>query len=317
MPTLIQLEYLVAVDKYRHFGKAARACHVSQPTLSQQLQKLEDAIGIILFDRIQKPVVPTPEGTRVIEQAKVVLREQARLLYLGKDTAEGLVGEFRLGIIPTISSDLVPLFVDQFSRAYPKVDLYIEELKTSSILEALEQDRLDAGILATPLPAQNFKVHPLYYESFVLYLANEHPLLDKSELTAADLAGMELWMLTDGHCFRDQVLNFCTRSPKEYGVLKNIHFQSGSLDTLKNLVAQSRGYTLLPALMTRRLSVAERKRHVRPFKKPIPSREVSLIYRRDHWKLAMIGAIEKAIAQCLPPEVGKTQQADQRILEIS
>jgi LysR family transcriptional regulator, hydrogen peroxide-inducible genes activator len=317
MPTLTQLEYVLAVDKHRHFGKAAQACHISQPTLSQQIQKLEDELGVIVFDRIQKPVIPTEDGERMIAQAKVVVREHERLLHLTRVGAQGVQGEFRLGIIPTVSSDLVPLFVERFAQVFPAVELYVEELKTDTILSELRNDRLDAGILATPLPQpQGYKVHPLYYEAFALYLAEGHPLLKKRTLSATDLDGSEMWMLADGHCFRNQIVNFCSLPRGKESVLKNVHFQSGGLDTLRRLVLESRGYTMLPSLMTRRMGQVERERHLRSFRSPEPTREISLVYRRDHWKLGIIAAIEKTIGQSLPEDVDRQRASRHQVLEI-
>jgi LysR family hydrogen peroxide-inducible transcriptional activator len=308
VPTLTQLEYVLAVQKERHFGKAAKACNVSQPTLSQQIQKLEDELGIILFDRIQKPIIPTDAGLQFLAQAKVVIRENTRLLDLVRKGSGGVCGEFRIGIIPSVSSDLVPLFISRFSKEYPNVELHIEELKTESILNELKNDRLDAGILATPLPNPGFKVHPLYYEPFVLYLSRNHPLLRKKNLKASDLDGSEMWMLADGHCFRNQVVNFCSFPRRQDTVLANVHFESGSLDTLRNLVRKGTGYTMLPLLMNRRMSDAEVRQHVRTFKSPVPT--------RDHWKLDIIAAIESAIGASTPSELGKRASPDQLILEI-
>jgi LysR family hydrogen peroxide-inducible transcriptional activator len=316
MPSLTQLEYVLAVDKHRHFGKAAASCHISQPTLSQQIQKLEDELGLIVFDRIQKPVIPTTEGARLIEQAKQVVREHTKLVHLAKQGAMGVSGEFRLGIIPTVASDLIPLFVSRFAKAYPHAELTIEELKTDTILSELRSDRLDGGILATPLTQTGFKSHPLYYEPFTLYLSDGHRLVKKNLLSADDLDGSEMWMLKDGHCFRNQVANFCALPRTEEAVLKNVHFESGSLDTLRSLVGRSRGYTMLPLLMTQRMAESERKRHVRHFKNPQPTREISLVYRRDHWKLDLIAAIEKSIAEALPAELSNRRSSAHKILEI-
>ena len=196
------------------------------------------------------------------------------------------------------------------------MELFIEEMKTDTILSELKNDRLSGGILATPLPQTGFKVHPLYYEPFVLYLSQGHPLLKKQSLTAGDLDGAQMWMLADGHCFRNQIVNFCSIAPGQATVLKNIHFQSGSLDTLRYLIQKSHGYTLLPFLMTRRMLEAEKKEHLRLFKAPLPTREVSLVYRRDHWKLEIIAAIEKVIAESLPEELGRQKQPNFQVLEI-
>ena len=317
MISLTQLEYVLAVEKYRHFGKAAAACLVTQPTLSQQIQKLEDELGLILFDRVQKPILLTPAGAGFLEQAKIVMREHQRLLHLAKKSTEEVSGDFHLGIIPTISGDLIPLFVDEFSRLYPKVDLFIEELKTASILQELQEDRLDAGILASPLRQEGMKVHPLYYESFVLYLSPGHPLTQKNEIEASDLDGAEMWMLSDGNCFRNQVIDFCSLPVRgATSVLKNIHFESGSLDTLRQLIKKGSGYTLIPCLMTNRMGPQEKRDQVRTFLEPVPTREVSIAYRRDHWKLEIIAAIETVIAGVLPSELSRTQSNHFQILEV-
>jgi LysR family transcriptional regulator, hydrogen peroxide-inducible genes activator len=314
--TLVQLEYAVAVEKFRHFGLAAKACHVSQPTLSQQLQKLEDTAGIILFDRLQKPILPTPEGALFIEQAKVVLREQRKLTDLSKESrSKELSGDFALGVIPTISGSLLPLFLHAFALRYKAVNLVIEELKTESILQELKEDRLDGAILSTPIADTGLKMHPLYYESFVLYLSKDHELLKKKVLNAADIDGSELWMLQEGNCFKNQVEDFCSWKVGRRRPPNNIRFQSGSLETLKNLVRRHSGYTMIPELMALGLPAAEQKAHIREIHGPTPTREVSFIYRRDHWKLSMIQAIESAIVAGLPPGISRVKKAQQKLLE--
>lgn len=314
MPTLTQLEYVLAVDKYRHFGKASQACAISQPTLSQQIQKLEDELNIILFDRIQKPIIPTEEGVRFIEQCKIVIREHQKLIHLTKKE-HGVSGEFRLGIIPTLASSLIPLFIRQFSKTYPQVQLFIEELKTESILNDLKNDALDGALLATPLHQPGLKEHPLFYEPFLLYLSLGHPLLKKDFLTEKDLEDHEMWMLQDGNCFKNQVAQFCSISVDQDTVLQNVHFQSGSLETLKNIVRGNPGYTMIPALMTIQMSTAEKRNHLRPFRNPVPTREISFVYRRDHWKLEMIRAIEESILAALPGEVSLQRAKEHLVLE--
>jgi LysR family hydrogen peroxide-inducible transcriptional activator len=303
MPTLTQLEYLLAVEKHRHFGKAAASCHVSQPTLSQQIHKLEAELDLVVFDRIQKPVIPTEAGRRFLEQARVVLREQERLLRFARRGGRGVSGEFRLGTIPTVATNLVPLFVGEFARAFPKVSLYIEELKTETILTELQHDRLDGALLATPLAQNGLNQRPLYYEPFLLYLSPRHPLLEKKTLTAADLDGSEMWMLQDGHCFRTQIVKFCSLPRERATVFKNIHFQSGSLDTLRNVVRRNRGYTMIPAMMAEALDPEEQIAQVRPFRAPTPAREISLVTRRDHWKESIVEAIARTIRSGLPRPV--------------
>jgi len=316
MVSLTQLEYVVAVDQHRHFGKAAKAVHISQPTLSQQIQKLEDDLGLIIFDRLQKPIIPTEEGKHFIAQARNVLKEQQKLLYLASKKPTGVSGKFRMGIIPTVASHLLPLFVGSFSKKYPHVDLYIEELKTDTIIQELKNDRIDGAILATPLEDPSLKEHPLYYETFFLYLSEHHPLLAKQSLTSHDLDENEMWLLQDGHCFKSQMAHFCSLNSHYDTVFKNIHFQSGSLDALRTLVKNNRGYTMIPALMVDTMTDAEIRKHVRAFKPPIPTREISFVYRRDHWKLDIIRAIEDCVTGSLPNSIGKEKEKSNKVLTI-
>lgn len=315
MPSLTQIEYIVAVEKLRHFGKAAKACHISQPTLSMQIQKVEEELNFPIFDRLQKPVLPTEKGRRFIEQAKVLLHEHQKLLQISKQDENTVSGEFRLGIIPTLTPYVIPLFIEEFSKRYPRVQLTIDELKTDSIVQALREDRLDAGILATPLHEEGLKEKPLFYEPFLLYLSPGHPLLKKKAITQDDLDGNEMWLLQDGHCFRNQMIRFCSLNKKQ-GIFKNIHFEGGNLETLKQIVKNSRGYTLIPWLLGLTLSPAERQNHVREFEKPIPTREISLIYRRNQWKLDILQALEKTLLEKTPAELRNTSK-QQTVLKIN
>lgn len=316
MPSITQLEYVIAVEKHGHFAKAAEACHVTQPTLSQQIAKLEDELSLIIFDRLKKPIILTPEGRRFFEQAKAVVSEHEKLINITKFGMDGLAGEFRLAIIPTISSFLLPIFIESFSKKFPQIELYLEELPTDTILSELKADRLDGAILATPLNEKGFKEHPLYYEPMYLYLSPDHPLKKKSKITPEDLDASSIWMLKDGNCFKTQVANYCSIDTQSDSVLKNIHFQSGSLETLRNIVRNSRGVTLIPALMLKYLTKSELESCVRPFKDPAPYREVSFIYRRDHWKLEIIQAIKDLVMQLAPKEVSKTKNSKMEVLEI-
>lgn len=306
MPTLTQLEYIIAVDKHRHFGRAARACHISQPTLSMQIHKVEDDLGITIFDRLKKPIVPTSRGREFIEQAKVLLREHEKLLEVSRSGKTELSGEFRLGVIPTIAPYLVPRFIASFSKRYPKVTLKIEELRTSSIIEALRQDQIDAGILATPLHETGLKERPLYYEPFHLYVQKDHPLAKRTKIREEDLDGSEMWLLQDGHCFRTQVVRFCSLTApgaRESGAIRNVRFEGGSLETLRQLIRNSRGYTLVPHLFATELPADERRASLRPFEAPVPTREVSLVFRADQWRSGHLEALEKVVVQSVPEEL--------------
>lgn len=316
MPSLTQLEYVVSVDKHRHFGKASKASHISQPTLSQQIQKLEEELDITIFDRIQKPIVPTEEGAKFIEQARVVLREHQRLLYLTKNQKKNLSGTFRLAIIPTISTYLVPLFLKTFVERCPGVELYIDELKTETIIEYLKEDRLDAAILATPLGESGLKEHPLYYESFALYASHAHELLKKKSISVKDLERDQMWMLKDGNCFKNQVSSFCSVSPTQDNVFPNVHFQSGSLDTLCHIIQKNQGYTLIPELLMTMMAPSEIKNFVRFFTSPEPTREVSVVYRRDHWKQEILKEIENAVLETLPASTLEKSKKGSKILPV-
>lgn len=302
MPTLTQMQYIIAVEKFRHFGEAAEACHVSQPSLSQQIQKVEEEIGVVIFDRLKKPVLPTEKGKRFIEQAKVVLKENQKLMDLSQKEGTEVSGDFRLAIIPTLAPYLLPLFVDSFSTGFPKVNLKVDELKTETILQQLKEDMLDGAILAGPIGDSRIKETVLFYESFSLYVSKEHPLSDRKRISEDDLDGSDMWLLQDGHCLRNQVVKICSLK-NESGVYKNVRFEGGNLETLRYLVRKTRGYTLIPQLFVDTLSESEKRDFVREFFNPAPSREVLLISRRDHWKTDILKGIEEAIRKNLPKNI--------------
>lgn len=299
MPTLTQLEYIVTVERLKHFGKAAEACHVSQPSLSMQIQKVEEELGIIIFDRNKKPILPTDKGIRFIEQARVILKESHRLLEIVKRDKFEVSGDFRLGIIPTIAPYLLPFFIEDFSNKYPKVKLKIDELKTETIISELKDDALDGAILATPINEKMFSEKALFYEEFFLYINSGHPFAHRKRIKEEELDGHEMWFLQDGHCLRNQVIKICSLG-KEKGVFKNISFVGGNLETLRYLIKRGKGYTLVPRLFAETLPESERKNLIKEFEHPAPSREISLIHRRDQLKLDVILALEEVIIRNLP-----------------
>lgn len=304
MPSLTQLEYIVAVEKMRHFGKAAESCNITQPTLSMQIQKVEEEIGYPLFDRLKKPIMPTSKGQKFIHQAKVLLHEHLKLMDLSKNQGGEVSGELRLGVIPTVAPYLLPLFLENFSQKFPKVHLLVDEMKTSDILSALRDDKIDAGILATPLHESGLRERPLYYEPFSLYVSKQNALASRKRIKEDDIKGNDMWLLADGHCFRTQIMRYCSLQEKD-GVFHNVQFAGGNLDTLRNLIRKSKGYTLVPALFVETLPEAERKDYVREFERPVPSREISLIYRRDQWKSDVLNALEGAIRERLPKSLAQ------------
>lgn len=318
MASLTQLEYLVAVDRHRHFGKAALACHVSQPTLSMQLHKLEEEYGLLLFDRSKQPILPTSEGLVIIEQAKVVLREAGKLDYLSKNRSLEPSGQFRLALIPTIAPYLLPLFLGAFAKRYPEVELLLSEMTTASIIDGLANDSIDAGILATPLPGAPLIERKLYYEPFLLYVNQHHELAALDQIKEDKLDAKDIWLLTEGHCLRDQIVRICSLRGK-HGIFPNVQFESGSLETVINLVEQGHGYTLLPQLATQAIRGQSRgkiKALLKPFAKPIPSREVSLVYQRSQHKIPVIDALTAEILKCLPSGLPREKNRGIEVVRI-
>ena len=305
--TLVQLEYIVAVDEYRHFASAAEACFVTQPTLSMQIHKLEDQLGVIIFDRSKQPVVPTKIGQEIISQARIVLSEAAKIKELIEEEKGKISGALRIGVIPTISPYLIPLFIKNFSDQYPEVTMTIEEHITDDILKGLLENKLDLGILATPSGVDSLTEQVIYNEEFVAYLGKDHPLMKVNSIDPFLLDTDDVWVLDEGHCFREQVLNIC-QNP---GVDSPVKFKSGSLEALKRIVDKQGGMTLLPELATYNLS-PEDKKQLKWFKEPKPVREVSLVTHRSFLKKRLTEALYKAIKESLPMEL-QDEKVVQRI----
>ena len=313
--TLTQLEYVLAVNRYRHFGNAAKACFVTQPTLSMQVQKLEDELGIILFDRSKSPILPTSEGELIIEQAKTVVREHKRIFDLVQRVRDELAGDFRLAVIPTLSTYILPLFLKSFVEKYPNVNLIIDEFKTDEIVTRLAADEIDAGLLVTPLHDASLIERVLYYEPFYLFVAPDHPLCKKKKISQDDLKLEEIWLLNKGNCFRDQVLSICSEGKGEGEIRGNIRFESGNLETLKNMVLTNSGYTILPHLAVGQLS-AERRKLVREFRPPVPTREVAIVYGRRVLRERVIDALQEEVLEALPAELRALDRKDVEVVEI-
>jgi len=313
--TITQLEYILAVEKFRHFGKAAKACNITQPTLSMQLQKAEEELGVVIFDRSKNPILTTDEGVKIVAQARLVIREYKKIFSIIDASKNEVRGDFRLGVIPTIAPYLIPLFAGAFVHKYPLVNLTIEEFKTEEIIELLHKDELDAGLLATPLNGETFIERVLYHEPFSIFASENHHLLKKSKIKDKDLDTTDVWLLNEGHCFRQQVLNLCKIS-KDTGLHDNLKFESGNLETLKNMVLNSEGYTLLPELAVLNLSKADMK-HVREFHNPVPTREVSIVHNRIFLKEKIISALEESIIENLPESLVSLKKKNIEIISIN
>jgi LysR family hydrogen peroxide-inducible transcriptional activator len=291
--TITQLKYALAIAEHQNFTKAAEKCFVTQPTLSTQIQKLEDELDIIIFDRGKKPIEVTEVGRKIIFQARNIVNEAERIQDI-VDQQKGFIGgEFRLGIIPTVMPTLLPMFLKNFIKKYPKVKLKIEELTTEDILTRISDGHLDAAIAATPLESDNIKERVLYYEPFVAYVPNNHRLRDKKKIEIADLDIEDMLLLEDGHCFRDGVLNLCKTFKDQ--VDETFQLESGSIETLIKLSNEGMGMTLLPYLHT--LDIKEKlSPNLRHFEEPSPAREVSIIYHKSELKMQIIDAMHNVIS---------------------
>lgn len=294
--TIQQLEYLIAVDKHRHFGNAADSCFVTQPTLSAQLGKLEKELGVLLFDRSKMPVIPTEIGVQIIAQAKKVVSESKGILELVAQLKGDISGTLKLGIIPTLAPYLLHRFIRKFLNKYPNVKLEVQEMVTEEVVKKLKNDELDLGIIVTPLEESGIVEKPMFYEKFYAYFSKGHELLKNSEITPDQIKSDDLWILQQGHCFRDQVISFCDQSLSGH---KNFHYESGSLEGLRNMVNRYQGVTLLPELATFDLSEEEKSR-LRPFKGTIPTREVSIILNRNFLKQKLVELLYKEITEAIP-----------------
>ena len=304
--TLIQLEYIVAVDTHRHFGKAAENCFVTQPTLSMQIHKLEESLGVIIFDRSKQPVVPTEIGKLLIKQAREVLNQARRIDEIISDEQEEITGELKIGVIPTLAPYLLPLFISSFLEKYPKVSLTVEELLSGQIITNLRNDLIDIGLMATPLEEQGLIEKPLFYEEFMIYSSHRHPLYQKEQVKFEELDHDNLWLLNEGHCFRNQVIRICNR--EQMVGATPFRYESGSLESIRRIVDRQHGITLLPELATLDLDKDSRQK-VKSFEHPAPTREVSLVLRRSFLKKKMVEALHKEILECLPPLI-RSRKAD-------
>jgi LysR family transcriptional regulator, hydrogen peroxide-inducible genes activator len=305
--TFVQLEYLVAVDTQRHFAKAAAACFVTQPTLSMQLLKLEQELGIKIFDRSKQPVVATHAGTELILHARKILSEKNNLLdflHLHKGV---LAGELKVGIIPTLAPYLLPLFIPSFTKKYPGVKLIISEMTTDVIITRLREGKIDTGILVTPLNEAGIKEQVLFYEEMLAYISSKNAAFKKTYVLPQDIDPNKLWLLEEGHCFRTQIANLCQlRRASAEG--SHFEYEAGSLETLRRLVELNDGITILPELATFEMT-AKQKSLLRKFRQPIPMREVSIITHRDHVKKNLIEILKKEIITSLPEKVIKNKSS--------
>lgn len=299
--TFVQLEYIVAVDTYRHFATAAGHCFVTQPTLSMQVQKLEEELGLKIFDRSKQPVIPTQAGREIIEQARKILAEKQVIGEIVQEKKGVLAGELRIGIIPTLAPYLLPLFVQDFSAKYPQIKLVVNELTTELLAGRLREGRIDVGILVTPLQENGIREQVLFYEELLVYVSRKNAAWKKTYMLAQDIDPNKLWLLEEGHCFRSQIVRLCElRKASKEG--SHFDYEAGSLETLRRMVELNDGITILPELAARDLT-AKQRQLIRHFKRPAPMREVSLVTHRDFVKQRLVQALHKEILLSVPEKI--------------
>jgi len=304
--TLQQLEYVLALDKTRHFVRAAELCGVTQPTLSAMVQKLEDELDSKIFDRSRQPIETTEIGKQIIKQAQVIIYQVNQLKENVKTEKGTLSGELNLAVIPTIAPYLLPQFISTFKNLYPAITLKISEMHTSTIIEKLRIAEIDMAILSTPLEDSKILEVPLYYEKFIAYISPTEPIYDRTELSATDMPLDRLWVLEEGHCLRNQVFNFCTEKQQHKST-----YEAGSIDTLVKIVDLNGGYTVIPELHVDLLSETQ-KLNLREIVNPEATREISVVIRHDFVREGILNAVAETIKQIIP-----THMLDSRLKKFA
>ena len=297
--TLQQLEYILAVNQFRHFAKAAEYCRVTQPTLSAMIQKLEEELDTRIFDRSQQPVCPTPVGIHIIEQAQNILVQAKRIKNIIEEEKHSLTGIFKLGILPTVAPYLLPRFFPQLMKKYPDLDIRVVEMKTNDIKKALQTGEIDAGIVASLTGMEELQQTPLFYEQFFAYVSREDALFNNEVIRTSDLNGEQLWLLDEGHCFRDQLVRFCQMKSARASQLA---YHLGSMETFMRMVESGKGVTFIPELAVLQLGDAQ-KELVRCFAIPCPPRQVGLLTNKNFIRHTLLEVLVKEIKLSVPKEM--------------
>lgn len=297
--TLQQLEYILAVNQFRHFAKAAEYCRVTQPTLSAMIQKLEDELDTKIFDRSRQPICPTPIGIHIIEQARNVLVQTSRIKNIIEEEKHSLTGTFKLGILPTIAPYLLPRFFPQLMKKYLELDIRVVEMKTNDIKKALQAGEIDAGIVASLAGMEEFQETSLFYEQYFAYVARENPLSTNEVIRTSDLTNEQLWLLDEGHCFRDQLVRFCQLKAARASQLA---YHLGSMETFMRMVESGKGITFIPELAVLQLNEIQQQL-VRPFAIPCPTRQIVLLTNKNFIRYTLLEALTQEIQNSVPKEM--------------
>lgn len=312
--TITQLEYVVAVATYKSFVSAAEKCFVTQPTLSMQIQKLEEELGVKLFDRNKHPIAITAMGEAIVAQARIALAECEKISELIQSQQNILAGTFKLAVIPTVAPYILPNLLESYATNFPGVRLEIVELETKQVIKALRNNEIDAALVSTPLEEDGIKEYPLFYEPFVAYFSKDEKALKKRLVNASDIALDRIWLLNEGHCMRNQVLDLCSEQIQKLQAARPYHYESSNVETLRKMVDKNHGLTVLPELATFEFS-EDQQDQLRYFEDPEPVREISLITNDHFVRLTLLQSLMDEILK-LVPEKMRVQKKNRKVLRI-
>lgn len=312
--TITQLEYVVAVATYKSFVAAAEKCFVTQPTLSMQIQKLEDELGIKIFDRNKHPIAVTDMGVIIVSQAQIVLAECERIQELINVQQKMLSGVFRFAAIPTVAPNILPSLLETYPKAYPNVKLQVKELETHQVIAALRNNEIDAALVSTPLEENGIKEYPLFYEPFVGYFAEGEPALKKRMIVPDDIALDRIWLLNEGHCMRNQIINLCSDQIQKLQAERPYRYESSNIETLRKMVEKNGGMAILPELATLEFN-EDQIENIRYFEAPEPVREIALVTSSHFVKDSVLQSLMDEILR-LVPEKMRVQKKNRKVLRI-
>ncbi len=312
--TITQLEYVVAVATYKSFVASADKCFVTQPTLSMQIQKLEDELGVRIFDRNKHPIVITDIGELIVEQAKTILSKSEQMQELIQVERKKLSGEFKLAVIPTVAPNILPGLLDSYAKNYPEMKLRVTEMETKHIITALKNNEIKAALLSTPLEENSIIEYPLFYEPFVAYMHKDEKALQKRTIKPEDIAMDRIWLLNEGHCMRNQIINLCSESLEKLQTQRPYRYESSNVETLRRMVERNGGMTILPELATLEFS-EDQSDNLRYFEDPEPVREISLVTNDHFVRDSVLNSLSEEILK-LVPEKMRVQKKNRRVLRI-
>jgi LysR family hydrogen peroxide-inducible transcriptional activator len=312
--TITQLEYVVAVATYRSFVAAAEKCFVTQPTLSMQIQKLEDELGVKIFDRNKHPIAVTDMGAIIVKQAQTALAECERVHELIQMQQQSLSGTFRFAAIPTVAPNILPSLLENYSKAFPNMKLVVQEMETNRIITALRNNEIDAALLSTPLEESGIKEYPLFYEPFVGYFSEGEEAMKKRMILPEDISLDRIWLLNEGHCMRNQIINLCSDQIQKLQSERPYRYESSNVETLRKMVEKNGGMAILPELATLEFN-EDQIEHIRYFELPEPVREISLVTSSYFVKDSVLQSLMDEILKLIPEKM-RVQKKNRKVLRI-